>query len=179
MNDYLCTMKKYSNGLALVDRPVLAQDLISQVLSRLDEEYNPVAVLIQSRPGVSCGEMQAKLISYEKRLKYQLSLKSGFLMAVSDSPSINMAQSKPITEQRNQRSSSEGQRGSQNRGTGRWTYNSTSRPICQVCGKLGHTTTICYFQCFNKEVKFRSISSKFICKLYDPPFYQPTRYGCP
>lgn len=46
-----------SDGLALADSPVLVSDLVSQVLSGLDEEYNPVVMLIQGNCSVSWTNM--------------------------------------------------------------------------------------------------------------------------
>lgn len=161
MMEYLGTMKKYSDSLALAGSPVLARDLISQVLSGLDEEYNPVAVLLQSGPNVSWAEMQAELMSYEKRLEYQLSLKSGVSITSSTPPSVNMAHKKPPFGQgQNQRNQYDGQRGGRNRGQGRWNNHSNGRPTCQLCGKIGHSAAICFFR-FNKEVNNPSQSREY------------------
>lgn len=49
MEEYLSTMKKYDGDLALAKNPVSNDDLISQTLSGLDEEYNPIVVVVQGK----------------------------------------------------------------------------------------------------------------------------------
>lgn len=68
MGEYLALMKKYFDGLALAGSPVSVDDLVSQILSGLDEEYNPVIVAIQGKTGVRWSDMQSNLLSYEEHL---------------------------------------------------------------------------------------------------------------
>lgn len=46
-------MKKYSDGLVLAWSPISISDLVSQVLSSLNEEYNPVVGVVQGKLGVN------------------------------------------------------------------------------------------------------------------------------
>lgn len=78
MDEYLATMKRYSDRLLVfAGSPVLVSDLVSQVLFRLNEEYNLVVISLQGKYGVSWIEMQPDLFSYECRLEYQLTMKTG------------------------------------------------------------------------------------------------------
>lgn len=70
MGEYLALMKKYFDGLALAGSPVSVDDLVSQILSGLDEEYNLVIVAIQGKTGVQWSDMQSNLLSYEKHLEF-------------------------------------------------------------------------------------------------------------
>lgn len=53
MDEYLTVIKRYSDRLALDGSLVLVSDLVSQVLSGLDEEYNPVVVSIQLKENMA------------------------------------------------------------------------------------------------------------------------------
>lgn len=57
MDEYLATMKRYSDRLVFAGSPVLVSDLVSQVLFRLNEEYNLVVISLQGKYGVSWIEM--------------------------------------------------------------------------------------------------------------------------
>ncbi|KAK0581835.1 hypothetical protein LWI29_018538 [Acer saccharum] len=70
MFDYLKAAKKLADNLALVGRPMPLEDLVSQVLDGLDSvEYNPLVCQINEREEISWIDLQAKLLSYEKRLE--------------------------------------------------------------------------------------------------------------
>lgn len=157
LSDYLRIMKNQADNLGQAGSPVNTRSLISQVLLGLDEEYNPVVAMIQGRVGITWSEMQAELLVFEKRLELQDNLKSS--LSLSHGASVNMASSKDNVNQRNQnnngRTNSFGrgyQRGGGGRGRGRARgYESfNNKPVCQVCGKMGHTALMCY-QRFNKE----------------------------
>lgn len=93
MTDYLRTIKHHADNLRQAVSPVATRSLIFQVLLGLDEEFNPIAEVIQGRLNILWAETQSELLLFEKRLDYQLSLKS----AVSFVPttSINMVSGRP------------------------------------------------------------------------------------
>lgn len=107
--------------------------------------------------------MQSELLSYEKRLEHQNSVKAQSNFAQSPSVNVvfswNTIGSKPQTNLPRQQGN--GQRGnggnpsfsnqnSAGRGRGRGRSGGNNRPMCQVCGKFGHTALICYHR-FDKE----------------------------
>lgn len=53
MSEYLRLMKLHSDNLGLVRSPVPTRALVSQVLLKLDEEYNPVVATLQGKEDVS------------------------------------------------------------------------------------------------------------------------------
>ncbi|KAK0589111.1 hypothetical protein LWI29_009809 [Acer saccharum] len=67
MSEYLKTIKKIADNLALASQPVGIDDLVSQVLFGLDSlEYNPIVCQINERENISWMELQSKLLSYER-----------------------------------------------------------------------------------------------------------------
>ncbi|XP_038904869.1 uncharacterized protein LOC120091100 [Benincasa hispida] len=104
MGEYLALMKKYFDRLALARSPVFAIDLVSQVLSGLDEEYNLVIVVIQGKGAVRWSDMQSDFLSHEKCLEYQLAVKSSVFgmsgLSLSSNPfSVNVVQGSTQTNQ--------------------------------------------------------------------------------
>ncbi|TXG47862.1 hypothetical protein EZV62_027156 [Acer yangbiense] len=70
MSDYLKMAKRLTDNLALAGRPVPLKDLVSQILNGLDShEYNPLVCQINEKEDISWIDLQAKLLSYEKRLE--------------------------------------------------------------------------------------------------------------
>ena len=70
MQEYLKTTMKLVDNVALAGKPVEMNDLVSQVLLGLDShEYNHVVCQINEKEEVSWLELQAILLSYEKRLE--------------------------------------------------------------------------------------------------------------
>ncbi|XP_038875917.1 uncharacterized protein LOC120068270 isoform X2 [Benincasa hispida] len=62
----------------------MVSDLVSQVLSGLDEDYNPVAVSIQGKHGISWANIQSDLLFYEQGLEYQMTMKTANPESVVD-----------------------------------------------------------------------------------------------
>lgn len=141
MTDYLKIMKSHADNLTLAGSQISTRDLVSQVLTGLDEEYNPVVVLIQGRSNISWSELQVELLTYEKRLEYQHSLKSGVpINQTQVSANINFVDRRLGGNQRYYSTNFNTFRGNnfRGRGRGRWN-NGGSKPVCQVCGRVGHT----------------------------------------
>ncbi|KAI9178083.1 hypothetical protein LWI28_022537 [Acer negundo] len=167
MGEYLKAIKKLVDNLALAEHHVTLDDLVSQVLTGLDSlEYNPVVCQINEKENITRLKLQSKLLSYEKRLEQ---LNDGITSINLGQPIANFANTKggsnhanynkyqSHSQQQDQLSgintSLSGGRfsGSNNRGGrsqrsrgGR--YNGNQPPICQVCGKICHTTAYCYYR---------------------------------
>ncbi|KAI9198055.1 hypothetical protein LWI28_009229 [Acer negundo] len=70
MSNYLKAVKKLADNLALASRPMPLEDLVSQVLDGFDSvEYNPLVCQINEKEEINWIDLQAKLLSYEKRLE--------------------------------------------------------------------------------------------------------------
>ncbi|XP_038893234.1 uncharacterized protein LOC120082085 [Benincasa hispida] len=124
----------------------------AKVLLGLDEEYNPVVVVIQSKPEISWLDMQFELLSFEKRLEHQNISKVTTTFAHNASTNVAYNHNNSSYKAPGQRNTQEGKkqqfngsRGNNNSGgnigRGRSRGN---RPTCQVYSKYGHTANVCY-----------------------------------
>ncbi|KAL5843419.1 hypothetical protein ACOSQ4_009377 [Xanthoceras sorbifolium] len=130
-----------ADSLAAAGHPMNDRDLLLNVLQGLGSEYDAVIVNITSQQGISLQDVQFFLMSYEARLDQHNSSSS---LALANA-SASFAQSNNTRGGNNQ----------YNRGIG----NGRGRGIiCQLCGKTGHYSVICYsrfdqnFQGFRPQV---------------------------
>lgn len=72
-------LMKLHYDLAQTGSLVTIRALVSQVLLGLDEEYNLVVVVIQSKPNITWLDIQFELLSFEKRLEHQNNTKCDLL----------------------------------------------------------------------------------------------------
>ncbi|TXG48382.1 hypothetical protein EZV62_027676 [Acer yangbiense] len=115
MSDYLKAAKKLADNLALAGRPVPLEDLVSQVLDGLDSvEYNPLVCQINEREDISWIDLQAKLLSYEKRLE---KINAGFSSINLGQVSANYVGTKNTGGQTGQNRSQGFLQGNQNKGS--------------------------------------------------------------
>ncbi|XP_038877229.1 uncharacterized protein LOC120069524 [Benincasa hispida] len=92
---------------------------VSQILCRLDEDYNLVIATLLGKPNTTWLEMQSELLVYERRLDYQNLLR---VNGVEINPTVNMTQGRgnggPCSQNQNPnsggRSTFPGQHGVQN-----------------------------------------------------------------
>lgn len=140
MSDYLALMKGYADNLYLAGSPVSTQDLISYVIARLDEEYTPIVVVLQNQD-LSWTAVQNRLITCKNRQE-QIQLSKG-LVSINQ-PSAHVATSNSNQGSPNQQQNRNTNKNYRSRGRGRG--GNTPRLICQVYGKPGHSTTICYYR---------------------------------
>lgn len=89
MVDYLRIMKSHADNQGQAGSLVSSRNLVSQVLLRLDEEFNPVMAMIQGRWDIFWSEMHAKLLGFEKRLELQTAQKT--FLSFNQTPSTNIA----------------------------------------------------------------------------------------
>jgi hypothetical protein len=69
--DYIAKMCGLGDELAITDKPLDDDDLISYILSRLDFDYNPVVTTLVAKEKLTIGEVYSQLLSFEQRLKLQ------------------------------------------------------------------------------------------------------------
>lgn len=129
----------------LAGSPLPLSDLFSQVLVGLDSEYTPVVMTLLDKQELTWIQIQTALLTFENILEQIHSFQNLSI----NSASANLAHSaskNSSNENKNKSNWRRSPRGGRGRGRGRGRYgrNQNSRPICQVCGKLGHTASICY-----------------------------------
>ena len=136
---YFSKMKGFADEMATAGKQLDDDDLVSYILTGLDDEYNPLIEAVSARiDPISLSDLYAQLLSTEARLEVQ---SSQFHMTANSAS-------------RGGRNSFRGHGGcghsdgSLGQG-GRDYYNnnnatSNSKPICQLCSKVGHTVHHCW-----------------------------------
>ncbi|CAA3030988.1 Hypothetical predicted protein [Olea europaea subsp. europaea] len=150
IDQYLNKVKLLADNLEIAGKPIPHLDLVTQVMASLDEEYTPVVVQINSRDSISWGELQSTLMTFESRLEHLNAVKNEMTEINLNQTSINFTQ-KPGLNNHQFRVYRPNNGGRFNRGGRRGRYrgggfNSSDKPICQVCGKIGHKANICNFR---------------------------------
>ncbi|KAK0591155.1 hypothetical protein LWI29_036243 [Acer saccharum] len=109
----------------------------------LGQEYDPVVSTITAKKGkITMQQAQFLLMSFESRLE-QFASMLGDLQNVSTNVHMNTSRGNFTGGQRGGHTRGRGRDRSASRGRGGGRFNNT-KPICQVCGNVGHTANICY-----------------------------------
>ncbi|KAK9110858.1 hypothetical protein Sjap_018918 [Stephania japonica] len=153
MSEYLLKMKEMADFLATAGSPVSDDDLVSNTLTGLDGEYLPIISVLQEKETLRWTELHASLLSFEMTLSQFHGLNSISSLSIHDAtPSVNSAEIRqvPIGVQHQQsnsggRGSNTRNRGGRSRGRGGFRSQNSNKPTCQICGKFGHSATVCYF----------------------------------
>ncbi|KAL5538576.1 hypothetical protein UlMin_046073 [Ulmus minor] len=69
IKEYLNNVKSIADNLFLAGKPVESNDLITQVLAGLDDEYTPIVVQLTSKYPITWEELQSTLITYESQME--------------------------------------------------------------------------------------------------------------
>jgi hypothetical protein len=142
ITEYFQSFKAMCDNLAFAGQHLNDFESISYLLAGLGSEYDPLVTSITTRlDPLSLDEIYGHLLSQEMRIEHNLSSTKASL------PMANFSARAPVLRGRG-RNNYRG-RGSSSGGRGRGSYFSQdttalSRPICQLCGKIGHTAPRCY-----------------------------------
>lgn len=175
MHEYL--EKRYFDNLQVVGFPMDMRSYVSHVTAGLDDEYTPIVCVIRSQ-NLSWSEIQLELFSFGQRLERLQALKGNISvnLATTNLASVNIAhverqttnsQPSNFSHPNQNRGSSYNQnrgynsnRGNRYQTRGRYSpYPLNNRPICQLCGKMGHTAVICHHR-YDKADSHHVSSSK-------------------
>ncbi|XP_022142770.1 uncharacterized protein LOC111012809 [Momordica charantia] len=146
MSDYLSTMKQLADCLTLAGEPISTSSLLSSVLTGLNAEYLQIICQINAKENISWQEVHATLITFENIL---IHLNNVSIADVSG-PSANYTYNKSVSQNWNPHQQGQGRgQGRNSRGRNRGgrfqgQRSNSSRPTCQVCGKIGHLAVVCY-----------------------------------
>lgn len=102
----------------------------------MDGEYNAIVVQLSDKTDLTWVDLQSALLTFESRSEQLISLNTAF---TTQANLATHSKSANTNNWRNHRG------GRQNRGRGRGRSNN-SRPVCQVCGKIGHSAAHCCFR---------------------------------
>ncbi|KAJ0011021.1 hypothetical protein Pint_34054 [Pistacia integerrima] len=148
MEEYLTTMKAFSDNLTLAGSPISLSDLITQILSGLDAEYTLIVVQLSDKESLSWIELQTTLLTFESRLEQLNTYQSGDInlsqatahIAINrpENKSSNFSYGRGQSRPPNNNNS----KGSRGRFHGRGGISNGSKPTCQICNKIGHTASI-------------------------------------
>ncbi|KAL5768045.1 hypothetical protein ACOSQ2_014828 [Xanthoceras sorbifolium] len=119
VSEYILKIRSIADCLVAAGQQVSDRDLLMNILEGLDTEFDVVVVNITSlQSAISVRQAQFLLMSYEARMNQNASSAS---LAISDA-SVNYSQS------------------NFKRGGGRF----GGRSVCQLCGRSGHYSAICF-----------------------------------
>ncbi|KAL2481403.1 Uncharacterized protein Adt_34369 [Abeliophyllum distichum] len=92
IDQYLTTVKQLVDNLEIAGKTITHEDLVTQVLAGLDEEYTPIVVQINSREIVSWYELTSMLMTFESRLEHLNVVRNGMSTMNISQVSANLAQ---------------------------------------------------------------------------------------
>ncbi|KAL2479677.1 Uncharacterized protein Adt_32643 [Abeliophyllum distichum] len=92
IDQYLTTVKQLADNLEITGKTIAHEDLVTQVLAGLDEEYTPIVVQINSREIVSCYELKSMLMTFESRLEHLNVVRNGMSTMNLSQASANLVQ---------------------------------------------------------------------------------------
>uniref|UniRef100_A0A2N9GVB0 Retrotransposon Copia-like N-terminal domain-containing protein n=1 Tax=Fagus sylvatica TaxID=28930 RepID=A0A2N9GVB0_FAGSY len=146
--DYFHKFTGLVDTLAAIDQPLKQEEQISFLLAGLGSEYESFVTTVQMRTDlISIESLYGHLLSQELRLaqsqpKVDLNLAGAHF--ASRGGSSHGGRGGRFSNRSQSGRSSSGQRTYRGRGRGRGPSNNSSRPTCQICGKLGHVALTCY-----------------------------------
>jgi hypothetical protein len=144
---YFQSFKAMCDNLAAARQHLNDFESISYLLAGLGSEYDPFVTSITTwLDPLSLDEIYGHLLAHEMRIDHNLSSTTPSL------PMANLSTRAPMSRGRGYRGRGRNTyrgRGSSSDGRGRGNYFSqdpatSSQPICQLCGKIGHTAPRCY-----------------------------------
>jgi hypothetical protein len=140
--------------------PLCDDELVAYILAGLDEDYNPVftAVVARNDP-ISPSELYSQLLSFEQHVSLQAHQMSG-----SSSSAMTATHGRGFSNGRGY--------GGSDRGRGR-----SSRPQCQVCLKIGHTSNNCWHRYEEDYLETVNCGCCILCRHRSSLVHRLRRYG--
>jgi hypothetical protein len=173
ISDYFTKMRSYADEMASAGTALTDEELVSYILAGLDEDYNPVFTAIVARTdSVTLGDLYTQLLSFEQHLALQAGGSCGGAgSALAASHSRGGLSGGPGRGPGRGRGRGSGGRGYASN-EGRSSSSSSSRPRCQVCHKIRHTTNNCWHR-FDEEYvsETRTVGSATASYDNDPNWY--------
>uniref|UniRef100_A0A2N9FDU4 Reverse transcriptase Ty1/copia-type domain-containing protein n=1 Tax=Fagus sylvatica TaxID=28930 RepID=A0A2N9FDU4_FAGSY len=147
--DYFHRFTNLADTLAAIDHPLNDIEMISFLLAGLGSDYDSFVTSVNTRvEPLSLEDLYGHLLAHELRLiqnqpSVDLSVAAANYAQKGSSNRGGRGNRFPTTPQAGC-PSSPGHRTKHGRGRGRGHSSNGSRPMCQVCGKLGHIAFTCY-----------------------------------
>lgn len=138
---YFSKMKALADDLASAGKPVDDESLVSYILAGLDIDYNPLVSTVVGRSDpISLSDLYSQMVSYDNRMDH---LQGGGQIQ-SSANAASRGSGNPRGGNNNFRGRGNGGRGRGNGGRGGGQQG--PRPVCQLCGKTGHTVIKCWYR---------------------------------
>lgn len=145
ITEYFHKFKSLASSFSAAGQPLSHSEFTVYLLADLGFNYESLVTSLTTRPEpLSSSQIYSYLLNHESRLAHQTkSLLSGTPLIT------NIATFKPTTSSFNRGHGRNSRRG---RGAARSSpgpsssFTPTSRLVCQICSKTGHTTLQCYHQ---------------------------------
>uniref|UniRef100_A0A2N9HBX8 Reverse transcriptase Ty1/copia-type domain-containing protein n=1 Tax=Fagus sylvatica TaxID=28930 RepID=A0A2N9HBX8_FAGSY len=154
--DYFHKFTGLADTLAAVDHPLHDFELVSFLLAGLGPDFDSLVTSVKIRADpISLEDLYGHLLSHELHLaqnqpSVDLSLGTAHFVQKSSSTHGGSGGRSSYSHHSGRTSFSQGR--SNNRGRGRGRSNG-NRPICQVCGKIGHLALTCYHRFDNSYTR--------------------------
>ena len=154
MDDYLLKIKNIVDLLGSIGEEISASTHIDAIFEGLTSEYDSFVTSVETRmEPYSVSEVEALLLAQERRVaKHNNNLDSNKhsanIATMHSAQHRSQTQSTQVQQFPGGNNTRDGYRGgrSQSRGRGRGFSNSSNRPQCQVCGRLGHLAMCCWYR---------------------------------
>ncbi|PKU77505.1 5'-3' exoribonuclease 2 [Dendrobium catenatum] len=160
MQQYLTQIKNLVDNIAAAGSTLDTEDIILYTLNGLPALYNPFKTAIRtSQHPISLDVLYSLLVSEEINIQQKTSKD---LYQPSDNTALMSVRNKS-TRGRFNRSNTKNQNGpsSSNNNTSQLRNQpNTPRPVCQICGKTGHTAPNCWHRCNLQYVPSTSTNSR-------------------
>jgi hypothetical protein len=166
MVSYFAKMKAYADEMAAAGKQLEDDDIVSYILAGLDEEYNGLVENVSSRTdSISLSNLFAQLLTAEERNDNQSQAQM----------SANAAACGGVPFRG--RGGRDGGRGCHGDGcgAGRGHGQSSERPICQICEKIGHSAGRCW-KIFDREFKLEEKSVNSTMNNYGSSYGVDTKW---
>ena len=156
--------------MAAADAALRDDEVLSYLLAGLPSEYDPYVTTMTTMASVTLDDAYAHLVAFEARqLKHQAALQLNVGSSANYAGRGNNNQNRRRSNNQNR-----GRGSNQNRGHGGALPRAnsdrrstpSSKPTCQICGKVGHTAIRCWYrmdEAYNEDppsAAFASTSSK-------------------
>ncbi|KAF5480780.1 hypothetical protein F2P56_001496 [Juglans regia] len=154
VSDYFRKLKHLSDTMCAAGTPLSSDEFTSYLLAGLNSDYDALVMSITARlEPMAPEELYSLLLTYESRLAHSTHLPASTIL------SANYTSGPPNHTNRG-RGNYRGHNRAPFRGRGRGRHSSSQtsantfapsplphgKPICQVCGKVGHSAIKCYFR---------------------------------
>ncbi|KAF5468883.1 hypothetical protein F2P56_012994 [Juglans regia] len=143
VTEFLQSIKMLADELAIIDHPVLDDDLTLYILNGLGPEFREIAAPIRAREtSMKFEELHDLLVGHEKYIR-RLEVQSAPLIATANYTQQKRSFSGNGGSSSSHRNSSNGSRGRGGRGPSDSGFKKY-KPKCQLCDQMGHTAKNCF-----------------------------------